>query len=145
MIPNQSAHVEHARRRRVSFLGIDSRKKKARDFAKKRHEREQNFSLFSLARVCHRVLSRRRSRIIRSSIVVYYYSVVVSRKRGTLRSSFLSEKEGERGAQRRIGFEILSAVHNELFLLNHHVPGVAEGKRVAVFTKLGVFLPTERQ
>ena len=76
-------------------------KKKARDFAKKRHEREQNFSLFSLARVCHRVLSRRRSRIIRSSIVVYYYSVVVSRKRGTLRSSFLSEKEGERGAKKK--------------------------------------------
>jgi hypothetical protein len=61
-----------------------------------------------------------------------------------LRSSFLLEKEGERGAQRRIGFEILSTVNNELFLLNHHVP-VAEGKRVAVFTKLGVFLPTERQ
>ena len=90
MIPNQRAHVAHARRRRVSFLGIDSRvKKKARDLSKKRHEREQNFILFSLARVCHRVLSRRRSRIIRSSIVVYYYSVVVSRKRGTLRSSFL--------------------------------------------------------
>ena len=75
--------------------------KKARDLSKKRHEREQNFILFSLARVCHRVLSRRRSRIIRSSIVVYYYSVVVSRKRGTLRSSFLSEKEGERGAKKK--------------------------------------------
>ena len=54
------------------------------------------------------MLSRHRSRIIRSSVVVYYYSVVVSRKRGTLRSSFLLEKEGERGAERRIGFEILS-------------------------------------
>jgi hypothetical protein len=44
--------------------------KKARDLSKKRHEREQNFILFSLASVC-RVLSRHRSRIIRSSIVVY--------------------------------------------------------------------------
>lgn len=33
--------------------------------------------------------------------MVYYYSVVVSRKRGTLRSSFLSEKEGERGAKKK--------------------------------------------
>ena len=100
----QRAHVAHARRRRVSFLGIDSsRKKKARDSCQKKGTRENKILFSSLCseRVCLLRFSRHRSRIIRSSVVVYYYSVVVSRKRGTLRSSFLSEKEGERGAKKK--------------------------------------------
>lgn len=55
--------------------------------------------------------------------------------------SFLSEREKE---ERKEELDLKFYLNNELFLLNHHVPD-AEGKRVAVFTKLGVFLPTEKQ
>ena len=53
MIPNQRAHVAHvARRRRVSFLGIDSsRKKKLETLVKKKaRERTKFYSLLSVAR-----------------------------------------------------------------------------------------------
>ena len=51
----QRAHVAHARRRRVSFLGIDSsRKKKARDSCQKKGTRENKILFSSLCseRVC---------------------------------------------------------------------------------------------
>ena len=101
MIPNIREHMLHMREEE-EFRDSSRTKKSSRLVSKKRHEREQNFILFSLWRESLSfAFSRHRSRIIRSSVVVYYYSVVVSRKRGTLRSSFLSEKEGERGAKKK--------------------------------------------
>ena len=62
MIPNQSAHVEHARRRRVSFLGIDSRKKKKLETLQKKGTRENKILVSSLWResviVCFLVVVR---------------------------------------------------------------------------------------
>ena len=95
----ERARVEHMR---DEFLSFEI------DLSKKKHERENNiFLLFSLLSV---VLSRRRSRIIRSGALGFFV-VVVSRKRGAQlysrggRLVSVGEREGERGAQ-RIGFEI---------------------------------------